>query len=324
MISLCMVTKDEEMNIRDCVEGVRDIVDEIVVVDTGSTDKTIQIVKTLGSKVIQHELSDDFSMARNLSLRAASTNWILVLDADERIQKDDLPKLKNLAATGKCAGYFLPCHIYLGEGRKLIDYTLSLPCHTYLGEGRKLIDYKLSFFRNMPEIYYEGLVHENVTNSIRRLNSSCEMAEVTIHNYPKTTEEGRNEKERKYEELLKKQISISPNDSRARWFLGWVYYGRGMRQEAAKEFEEAVRWLSRPVEALQASLSLAQIYIEENRLSEAIDLLEKAEGIYFRYQNDVELKINTDLLRAIQGKYQTVLESLCRNKSYGHRSQRFI
>ena len=289
MISLCMVTKDEEMTIQDCVESVRDIVDEIVVVDTGSTDKTIQIVRALGAKVLHHELGDDFSIARNLSLRAASEDWILVLDADERIEKNDSPKLRNLAAIGKCAGYFLPWH-------------------TYLGEGEKLIDYKLPFFRNMPEIYYEGLVHENVTNSVRRLNGRCEMAEVTIHHYPTTSGERRSEKERKYEELLKKQIAINPNDSRALWFLGCIHYGWGMPQEAAKELEEAIRSLSRPVEVLQASLSLAQIYTEENRLSEAIDVVREAESIYFHHQNDVEVKINTDLLRIIQEKYQTLLQ----------------
>ena len=305
MISLCMVVKDEEMAIRDCIKSVRDIVDEIVVVDTGSTDKTIQIIKALGAKVIQQELGDNFSMARNLSLRAASEDWILVLDADERIEKDDTPKLTKLAAIGKCVGYFLPWH-------------------TYLGEERKLVDYKLSFFRNISEIYYEGLVHENVTNSIRRSNGRCEMTEVTIHHYPIWTKKKHGEKERRYEELLKKQISISPNDSRALWFLGCTHYGWGMRQEAAKEFEEAIRSLSRPVEALQASLSLAQMYIEENKLAEAIDLLKKAEVIYFRYHNDVEVKINTDLLRAIQGKYQTLAKSLSRSKSSVHKKQRFI
>lgn len=289
MISLCMVTKDEEMTIRNCVESVRDIVDEIVVVDTGSTDKTIQIVKTLGAKVIQHKLGDDFSMVRNLSLRAASKDWILVLDTDERIEKDDSPKLRNLAAIGKCVGYFLPWH-------------------TYMGEGNKLIDYKLSFFRNIPEVYYEGLVHENVTNSIRRLNGRCEITEVIIHHYPIWTKEKHNEKERRQEELLKKQISMNPNDSRALWFLGHIHYGWGMQQEAAKEFEEAIRSLSRPVEVLQASLSLAQIYIEENKLSDAIGVLEDAEGIYFHYQNDFEVKINTDLLRSIQEKYQTLIK----------------
>lgn len=287
MISLCMATKDEEMTVLGCIESVQNIVDEVVVVDTGSTDRTVEIVKTLGAKVIMHELKDDFGMVRNLSLRAASEDWILVLDADERIEKDDLPTLRNLAVINKCVGYFLPWH-------------------TYLRDGRKLVDYKLNFFRNIPEVYYEGFVHENVTNSIRKLNGLCEMVEVTIHHYPVWVKMIREKKERKYEELLSRQVSLNPNDSRTLWFLGRTYHRWGMRQKAAREFEQAIQSLSRPVEALQASLGLAQIYIEENHISKAMSVLEEAERIYFDYKNDIEVKVNASLLRTIQQEYQTL------------------
>lgn len=294
-----MITKDEEMTIGPCIESVRDIVDEIVVVDTGSTDKTVEILMTFGAKVIEHELADDFSRARNLSLRAASGDWILVLDADERIEQKDLPTLGNLAGTGECAGYFLPLHIYLAKRMQLMDYKRFLPTHTQPSEKKTIVDYKLSFFRNISDIYYENLVHENVTNSIRVLNRPCEVTEVIIHNFPRPPGDRSHAQENKYEELLEKQISINPNDSRAHWFLGCNYYGRGMRTLAAKEFEKASRSLSRPVEALQACLSLAQIYIEDNKFVQALDVCRKSQEICLRHKDDVELKINARLLAAI-------------------------
>ena len=96
MISLCMITKNEENYIEDCINSVKSIVDEIIVVDTGSNDKTKAIAQRLGAKLIDHKWKDDFSEARNESLKQATGDWILVLDADEVIASFDLPKIIGL------------------------------------------------------------------------------------------------------------------------------------------------------------------------------------------------------------------------------------
>lgn len=95
-LSLCMITKNEEKNIKACLDSMVNIADEIIIVDTGSTDKTVEIAKSYGAKVFSYKWNDDFSEARNISLEKATKDWIIVLDGDEVLPKEDGKKLKNI------------------------------------------------------------------------------------------------------------------------------------------------------------------------------------------------------------------------------------
>ena len=87
-ISLCMIVKNEEDTIARCINSVKDIVDEIIIVDTGSTDNTLKILKNLNIVPYRFEWINDFSAARNYAINAATGDWILFLDADEWIKDD--------------------------------------------------------------------------------------------------------------------------------------------------------------------------------------------------------------------------------------------
>src|SRR4051794_40673333 len=82
-LSLCMIVKNESKHLANCLESVEGVVDEIIIVDTGSTDDTVEIAKSYGAKVYHYEWNDNFSDARNESIKYATGDWILVLDADE-------------------------------------------------------------------------------------------------------------------------------------------------------------------------------------------------------------------------------------------------
>src|SRR5881397_2153404 len=94
-ISLCMIVKNEQDWIAKAVESVRSIVNEVIIVDTGSTDSTPAQAEALGATLLKSQWEDSFAQARNLSLAAAGEPWILVLDADERIAACDLPYIKE-------------------------------------------------------------------------------------------------------------------------------------------------------------------------------------------------------------------------------------
>jgi len=87
MISAVILTKDEEKNIEDCIKCLS-FCDEVVVIDDNSSDKTVEIAKRLGAKVFVHPLENDFSQQRNFGLQKASGEWVLFIDADERVSKD--------------------------------------------------------------------------------------------------------------------------------------------------------------------------------------------------------------------------------------------
>src|SRR3972149_2146143 len=95
-LSLCMIVKNEEKFLPACLESVKGHVDEIIIVDTGSTDRTVEIAESYNAKIYHHPWKNSFSKARNYSLKYATCDWILILDADEEIVKKDAHKLRKV------------------------------------------------------------------------------------------------------------------------------------------------------------------------------------------------------------------------------------
>ncbi|WP_153980320.1 glycosyltransferase family 2 protein [Paenibacillus xylanilyticus] len=152
-ISLCMIVKDEEDGLRRCLESVRGIVDEIIIVDTGSADDTLRIAALYGAKIIRAEWNGDFAAARNQSLTAATQPWILVLDADEvwgqtQQMKTELTQLLS-GSPDHVWGYWIKVTSLLGPS----------------GEER-VTDAVCRLFRNDRQITFKGRIHEEVASSI--------------------------------------------------------------------------------------------------------------------------------------------------------------
>ena len=96
MISLCMIVRDEELALPRCLESVKGLFDEMIIVDTGSVDNTRRIAEEAAGKVYDFEWTDDFSAARNYSLSLAKGDWLMWLDADDVIESRDRELLKEL------------------------------------------------------------------------------------------------------------------------------------------------------------------------------------------------------------------------------------
>ena len=96
LISLCMIVKNEEKRLSACINSISEIIDEIIVVDTGSTDDTPQIAQNHGVKLFFHDFNNDFSEVRNISIKHATKDWILFLDADEVLEEKSLCELKRI------------------------------------------------------------------------------------------------------------------------------------------------------------------------------------------------------------------------------------
>jgi glycosyltransferase involved in cell wall biosynthesis len=94
-LSLCMIVKDEAASLPLCLESVKDVVDEMIVLDTGSTDDTVSIAESFGAQVQHFTWNNDFSAARNAALKAVTGDWVLVLDADERLTQDVVPFMQQ-------------------------------------------------------------------------------------------------------------------------------------------------------------------------------------------------------------------------------------
>jgi len=147
-ISLCMIVKNEERFLADCLRSVRDVVDEINVVDTGSTDRTVEIAREHGARVIFREWRNDFSWARNEALAMATRRWTLVLDADEEITPESLPLLRALRETpAGITGVYTRIQNVVDDQSGAATMTHALA----------------RIFPTTPRIRYRNVIHESVT-----------------------------------------------------------------------------------------------------------------------------------------------------------------
>ncbi len=150
-ISACTIVKNEALNIARSIKSYKDAVDEIIIVDTGSTDNTVEICKSLGVKVLHFEWCDDFSAAKNYALRYAKGDWIIFLDADEWF----VPKMKR--------SYLLNV---LRKVDPRAEGLLTTFCDIDGSSGRvKLRGVINRIFRHTPQIKYYGSIHEKVLSN---------------------------------------------------------------------------------------------------------------------------------------------------------------
>jgi len=124
LLSLCMIAKDEASILKSAVDSVKDIVDEIIIVDTGSNDNTKEVAKSFTPRVFDYDWNDDFSDARNFCMKRASGQWILFLDADETISKKDHKKILEFINSKKANAFYLLQRTYTKD--PLTPYITSL------------------------------------------------------------------------------------------------------------------------------------------------------------------------------------------------------
>jgi glycosyltransferase involved in cell wall biosynthesis len=224
-LSLCMIVRDEEEMLPRCLSAIADAVDEIVIVDTGSSDRTIEIAKSFGATVIEREWTGSFSDARNVSFDAATSDWIMYLDADEVIFREDLDKLRALTGRTWREAFYLVETNYTGEE----------------GDGMALTHNALRVFRNRPEYRFEGRLHEQIAQHLPGyLPERIEHTTVRVEHYGYLgSVRSAKEKSRRNIELLKAQQAESPPTPFLHFNLGSEYAAADDAAAALAEFERA-------------------------------------------------------------------------------------
>ncbi|WP_406542223.1 glycosyltransferase family 2 protein [Clostridium ljungdahlii] len=167
-ITACLITKNEEKNIKKCIESFKEVVDQIIVVDTGSIDNTISIAKEYGAEIYNYVWNDDFSQPRNLALSRAKGDWIIFLDADEYFygdtSKNILKIIKSIDNSKNIVGIYCP--------RINIDTVKNI----------KVTDYMVRIFRNKESMGYLGRIHENVYDNGKKIDCfTADKKDITIY-----------------------------------------------------------------------------------------------------------------------------------------------
>jgi glycosyltransferase involved in cell wall biosynthesis len=215
-LSLCMIVRNEEANLPRCLDSVRGLAGEIIVVDTGSADSTALIAVGHGAKVLPFDFGwIDFAAARNFALERATSPWILVLDADETLDRSSLPMIENLVSLDANIGYFLERHNHS------------------LGSQLSTRDYVVRLFPNRPEYRYSGRVHETVDASIVASGGRLHQTRIRIDHRFSMDPEARRRKNHHYIAILREEIAADPDDISRLSFLAAEYHQLGLFDEAA-------------------------------------------------------------------------------------------
>ncbi|RTR36369.1 glycosyltransferase family 2 protein [Robertmurraya yapensis] len=259
-ISLCMIVKDEEVFLGRCLDSVKNQVDEIIIVDTGSTDASVNIAKEYGAKIYTHKWNHDFAEARNFSIEQASSEYILILDADE----------------------FLDISFNIQESLNTNKDYYVLTIKNHMSNGYISYHQAIRLFRKTDGLHYYGKIHEHL--NIEQFNNlSHEFSDIVIEHdgykqeiYKEKNKENRNLK------ILLKEVNESPT--------GYNLFNLGVQYKVSGNFENAINmfkksyFLSKDKVYLPYLLYLmGDCLLSTQKYEEGINLMKDAIQLYPTY-----------------------------------------
>ncbi|UOF88807.1 glycosyltransferase [Fodinisporobacter ferrooxydans] len=232
-VSLCMIVRNEADCLRDCLESVQSVVDEIIVVDTGSTDQTLEIARQYGACCFQAEWQNDFAKMRNRSLEHATKDYILVLDADERLLPESREELRKCLETFPMADGFFVHILNQTDGEGIEEMEVSL---------------NVRLFRNEPRYRFSAALHEQIAESILRGQPPGTIFDSKIRilhsGYLKKNVQQKQKAQRNLAIALE-ECKRHPGDAFRAFNLGIEYMRLQQLPQAIEAFEFARQWCKR-------------------------------------------------------------------------------
>jgi len=246
-LSLIMIVKNEEKYLERCLKSVASLVDEIIIVDTGSTDQTIEIAKSYGATLFYFQWSNDFSAARNFALKQSTSDWNLVLDADEYIINECVEVLRD----------FIQNENSIGKIKRIDQFK----------QGDEIKYSNVYISRLLPKgCYYAGRIHEQVVGDFPRKNINIE---VFHDGYMVTNKTERNLS------ILLEELNANPNDDYILYQIGKQHKLNGKLQKAEEYFKRSYQQLDENV-YYRSSLVVDYLYtvIGTQHFDEGLELIE--------------------------------------------------
>jgi tetratricopeptide (TPR) repeat protein len=250
-----MIVKDEEATLPACLASIADLVAEVIVVDTGSADRTRDVAAARGTRVIDFAWCDDFAAARNESLRHATGDWILWLDADERLDDANRDRLKAVLDA-------------LPDGPAAYSMRQRSPAPG--GAAATVVD-QVRLFRRDPAVGWEYRVHEQLLPSLRRAGYVVHGTDIVIEHAGYQDPALARRKLRRNLRLLLLDQQQRPDDAFVLFNLGWAYLELGRDIEAIPFLQRSLQQ-SQPGDSIVPKLYalLAQAERRRGRWAEAL------------------------------------------------------
>jgi len=295
-LSLCLIMRDNEHTIAPCLESIRPWVDELVCLDTGSTDATPRIAERLGARVQSFAWCDSFSAARNESFRHARGEWIFWMDSDDTIDAANGRAMRLLA---------------LGETDPAnMAFTMKVHCP---GTGKNgdvevtAVD-QVKLIRNFPEIRWDRRIHEQIIPAIRRAGGEILKTDLyLVHSGSDHSDEGKRRKLDRDLRLLHLELQEFPDHP-------FTLFNLGMTYRDAQQYDEAINYLRRSIERSgeceshlrKAYALLVSSYSLASRNAAAFETCQQALKLF---PNDSELRFQEGGLLSEMERYADAAES---------------
>ncbi|MHB8841653.1 MAG: tetratricopeptide repeat protein [Candidatus Aquicultor sp.] len=289
-LSLVVIVKDDEDTIGRCLSSAKDVVDEIIVVDIGSTDRSIDIAKGFGAKIFFHERSGDLAQTRDVAASHAKCDWVMYLNADEELVSEDTLVVRELLEDSEREGFFFNQLNFVSENDSIIDLTFRL-------------------WRNRPEYRQSSTSTGPVLDMLHGSNLSAGFARIRVNRYAyRGTAQDREEIGQDTLTILLKELARKPENTVARFNLGNVYIQRKDYEKALETYKKAFANLSSldVVHASKLVRNLAICLKEIGRYREALKVLTDAKEAY---QDYTDLFYIEGLIQVETGEYAAAIAS---------------
>lgn len=270
-ISLNIIVQNDELSLGACLESVKDLVQEVVIVDIGSRDRTKEVAARYGAKVIDHAWDNSFAAARNTCLRHSTGDWILQFDVNNRFDDSNRVKLKELISrlSQENVAYSLKC--------------VHLPLKKT--EPAAVVD-QVRLFRNLPDLKWKYRTLEQIWESLKSLGASIEHTDIALQRLPEDPGMRGFNLQRDLN-LLTLELEDDPDAPFPHFNLGFVYYELGQLEAALRHWQRSLE-LSHPgdsiVRKLYPIIAKAQWQLGHESAAKATC----RDGLV-RFPNDIEL-----------------------------------
>ena len=292
-VTLCMIVRDEEDYIAHCIDSVGHLIDEVVVVDTGSTDGTIEQGLKAGARIFHYNWQQNFAEARNYALEQATGDWILVLDADEIVEYVDSNKFNDLLIHAEVEGYFITIESDIGDGEE------------------KIFDQVVRLFKNKPNYRFSGAIHEQVVGSIKDNNQgnglACTDFKIIHRGYLNKRIQEKSKHVRNMA-VIHQALIQQPYDPFLRYSLGIEYIQQGEIAQANEQLTIALKNLKGGEGYFHSVVvNLASGLLQTGQLEQSEDLIDQA---LIMLPQDSDLMMLKGMVALNKKEYATTIELL--------------
>ncbi|MEN6374030.1 MAG: glycosyltransferase [Smithella sp.] len=325
-LSLCMIVKNEEINLVKCLISVRNIIDEIIIVDTGSTDKTMDIARVFGANVFDFPWTGDFSTARNHSLMQATGEWILVLDADEVLSPLDFKKLNEIIHNNSLSpvAYSIVTRNYT-KNASVLGWTPNNGDYPEEAGPGWFPGSKVRLFNNRENVFFSDPIHETLEYSLKKANIPILPCNIFVHHYGAMDDQKNLQKGEYYYQLGKMKYESNPTNV--------IYIIELARQaQLLERYEEAAELWLRLLSHLKSNhnspdykkiagvsrgkplsdiyIQLASAYMMLARYGEALETARKAMESKIKLKEYVHVYAHCEIIAGSLDKAFSTLEEL--------------